>query len=157
MHQESHTNYSTSASREESFAKDDFINPLPRAVLRHNAPILLDGEWRFALDEHDIGINEKWYVEHNYADTANWPGSIEDHITKAKSLRGEFKTWEDKVVVWYERDFPLPVITLNGAPPMLQLTFGACGYETQVLLKGIALKTIEGEETHLGEYTSFSY
>ena len=39
----------------------------------------------------------------------------------------------------------------------LQVTFGACGYETRVWLNGHALRTIEGEEVHLGEYTSFSF
>ena len=152
----SHTNYSTSNSKEESSTDDEFINPLPRAVLRHTTPILLDGEWKFSLDEHDTGLNEKWYFAHNYTDTANWPGSIEDHIAKAKCIQEE-TAWQEKVIVWYERDFPLPVFTSNGAPSMLQLTFGACGYETQVWLNGILLKTIEGEEMHLGEYTSFSY
>jgi beta-galactosidase/beta-glucuronidase len=40
---------------------------------------------------------------------------------------------------------------------MFQLTFGACGYETRVWLNGVPLRTIEGEEIHFGEYTSFSY
>jgi hypothetical protein len=40
---------------------------------------------------------------------------------------------------------------------MFQITFGACGYETRVWLNGILLRTIEGEEVHYGEYTSFSY
>jgi hypothetical protein len=40
---------------------------------------------------------------------------------------------------------------------MFQLTFGACGYETRVWLNGHLLKTIEGEDVHYGEYTSFSY
>ena len=40
---------------------------------------------------------------------------------------------------------------------MLQLTFGACGYETRVWLNGRLLRTIEGEDVHYGEYTSFSY
>jgi len=40
---------------------------------------------------------------------------------------------------------------------MLQITFGACGYETRVWLNGKLLRTIEGEEVHFGEYTSFSY
>ena len=39
----------------------------------------------------------------------------------------------------------------------MQVTFGACGYETRVWLNGHPLKTIEGEEAHYGEYTSFSY
>ena len=39
----------------------------------------------------------------------------------------------------------------------MQLTFGACGYETRVWLNATLLQTIEGEDVHLGEYTSFSY
>ena len=40
---------------------------------------------------------------------------------------------------------------------MLQLTFGACGYETIVWLNGQPLETIEGEPMQVGEYTSFSF
>jgi hypothetical protein len=129
---------------------------VPRAVIRHNAPVLLDGEWRFAIDMEDVGLNEKWYLGHTYKDTADWPGSIEDHIKKAKGVQEE-RAWQGKVVAWYERDFPKPSIDSSGIPSMLQLTFCACGYETHVWLNGTLLKTIEGEETHFGEYTSFSY
>jgi beta-galactosidase/beta-glucuronidase len=40
---------------------------------------------------------------------------------------------------------------------MIQLTFGACGYETRVWLNGVPLRTVEGEDIHRGGYTSFSY
>lgn len=40
---------------------------------------------------------------------------------------------------------------------LLQLTFGAFGYETRVWLNGKQLRTIEGQNIHVGEYTSFSY
>lgn len=156
MSSQSFTNYSTSKSREEIGTDEDFINPLPRAVLRKNTPVLLDGEWRFALDPQDIGIEEKWYLGHNYQNTAQWPGSIEYHIEQVKGIKEE-NAWYGKVVAWYEREFPLPQTIANGTTSMLQLTFGACGYETQVWLNGILLKTIEGEEAHFGEYTSFSY
>jgi beta-galactosidase/beta-glucuronidase len=153
-----HPNYSTSKSKEEVFAEDNFINPLPRAVVRQNAPILLDGEWSFSIDNDDVGLLEAWHLGHNYSAKASWPGSIEDHIAAAKGQRPT-KTWQDKVVAWYEREFPLPVrVNGNGFEhAMLQLTFGACGYETQVWLNGVPLKTIEGELVHVGEYTSFSY
>ncbi len=152
-----HPNYSTAKSKEEINADDNFINPLPRAVLRPNTPILLDGEWRFSLDREDKGLQEEWYLKHNYEHTAQWPGSIEEHIAAAKG-QPEI-AWKDKIVAWYERDFPLPQrANGNGAPhAMLQLTFGACGYETRVWLNGILLRTVEGEEVHVGEYTSFSY
>lgn len=156
MQQTPFTNYSTSNSKEERLSDEEALNALPRSVLRHNSFVLLDGEWRFALDAEDNGLQGKWYVHHDYTDHANWPGSIEHHIATAKGIK-EDNAWQGKVVVWYERDFPKPAIATNGAPSMLQLTFGACGYETQVWLNGIGLKTIEGEEVHLGEYTSFSY
>ena len=149
------TNYSTSRSVEEAL-EDSAGNLLPRSVLRHNQTILLDGEWHFEIDENDVGLQDKWFQQHNYSSNANWPGSIEHHIATAKSLKEDY-SWQNKVVVWYERDFTKPVLTLNGAPSILQLTFGACGYETQVWLNGALLKTIEGEEIHFGEYTSFSY
>ncbi|GEO08646.1 glycoside hydrolase family 2 protein [Segetibacter aerophilus] len=153
-----HPNYSTSKSKEEVFAEDNFVNPLPRAVVRQNAPILLDGEWKFSLDADDKGLVEAWHLGHDYQDKAHWPGSIEEHIAAAKGQQA-VKAWQDKVVAWYEREFPLPVrANGNGAEhAMLQLTFGACGYETQVWLNGLPLKTIEGELVHVGEYTSFSY
>lgn len=153
-----HPNYSTSKSKEEVFAEENFINPVPRAVLRPNSPVLLDGTWRFCLDLEDKGLQENWYLQHSYRDIANWPGSIEEHIAAAKGQHPE-NAWKDKVVAWYERDFPLPQrVNGNGsAHSLLQLTFGACGYETMVWLNGVLLKTVEGEEVHVGEYTSFSY
>ena len=51
---------------------------------------------------------------------------------------------------------PSPQEWHEGGHPVL-LTFGACGYETRVWLNGTLLDTIEGEDVHVGEYTSFSY
>ena len=99
---------------------------------------------------------KNWYIKHNYSDTAHWPGSVESEMAKHEPLQ---QTWQDQIIVWYEREFPLPVFAAgeNESRSNLQLTFGACGYETRVWLNGHPLKTIEGEEVHIGEYTSFSY
>jgi hypothetical protein len=152
-----HPNYGFSRSKEEGWADETFTNPLPRAVIRPNSYVLLDGEWRFDLDTEDRGLLDGWHLGHHYAHTANWPGSIEEHMAAAKGQLAV--NWHDKVVGWYEREFPLPErVNGNGAQhTMLQLTFGACGYETRVWLNGHPLKTVEGEEVHMGEYTSFSY
>ena len=152
-----HPNYSTSVSKAE-VDDDTIINPLPRAVLRHNSFVLLDGDWSFDLDLEDKGIQEAWYKGHQFQHSAQWPGSIEQHIILAKGEQAA-GAWQDKVVAWYEREFPLPKTENgNGSPnSMAQLTFGACGYETMVWLNGVLLKTIEGEDVHVGEYTSFSY
>lgn len=158
MKKPNNTNYGLSRSKEEAFSDDNFINPIPRAVMRPNTAILLDGEWHFAIDTEDKGLSEGWHLGHAYENTANWPGTIEQHISKAKGLLPEH-SWRDKVVVWYERDFPLPQVEsdYNAQLDMLQLTFGACGYETRVWLNGFPLKTLNMEEVHNGGYTSFSY
>lgn len=153
-----HPNYSLTKSREAIYFDDDsYLNPLPRAVIRPNSSVLLDGEWKFALDTDNMGLTDNWFVSHNYTDAAHWPGSVEEHLSKVKS--SEEKLWHDQVIVWYERDFPLPepVDGHRNGCNQIQLTFGACGYETRVWLNGMQLKTIEGELIHIGEYTSFSY
>ncbi|RYY21215.1 MAG: glycoside hydrolase family 2, partial [Sphingobacteriaceae bacterium] len=149
-------NYGSSMVSREETDTLDYINPLPRAVIRPNSFTLLDGEWKFALDNEDRGLLENWQINHNYDDTAHWPGSVEQQMAKEHPTE---KTWENKIVVWYEREFVRPVQTdsLGMPPSIIQLTFGACGYETQVWLNGMPLQTIEGELVHVGEYTSFSY
>ncbi|MFC5407682.1 glycoside hydrolase family 2 protein [Larkinella bovis] len=148
-----HPNTGLSASQPEVAEP---VNQLPRAVLRPNDYLLLDGEWRFSLDPDDRGMEERWCLGHSFEGTAHWPGSIEAHLAQAKGQAG-VTGWNDKVVAWYERDFPAPTRTETSTRSMIQLTFGACGYETRVWLNGHPLRTIEDEEVHFGEYTSFSY
>jgi len=150
-----HPNYGFSKSKEENIDIENNVYPLPRAVIRPNEYVLLDGEWKFSHDLLDKGIVEGWYINHEYEQIAQWPGSVETHISQA--IKSE--SWQDKVVVWYERNFDLPKRDPESKGPgsLLQLSFGACGYETRVWLNGFPLTTIEGEEMHTGEYTSFSY
>ncbi len=151
-----HPNASLSASRPEKSPIAEPVNELPRAVLRPNTYLLLDGEWQFALDPDDTGLQQQWYAGHTYTATADWPGSIEAHMAQAE---GDLTSvgWQDTVVAWYERTFTLPQQSEPLSRSLMQLTFGACGYETRVWLNGHLLRTIEDEEIHLGEYTSFSY
>jgi hypothetical protein len=150
------TNYGLSISQEELNTPEPFENPLPRAVLRLNTHVLLDGDWRFALDTEDTGLRDGWHLGHYYEHIAQWPGSIENHMAEAHS-QSLPAAWHDSVVAWYEREFTMPEVAESLNRSMLQLTFGACGYETRVWLNGRLLRTIEGEEIHYGEYTSFSY
>ncbi|WP_345951602.1 MULTISPECIES: sugar-binding domain-containing protein [unclassified Mucilaginibacter] len=152
-----HPNYSLTKSKEEIIADEGYINPLPRAVIRPNSFLLLDGDWKFAVDPENKGLTEGWYVAHQYNDTAQWPGSVEMHMAKSHPLQSQ--QWHDNIVVWYEKEFPMPELEVDAHSPqsLLQLTFGACGYETRVWLNGLPLKTIEGEELHIGETTSFSF
>ncbi len=156
MMSEIQSNFGFAGSKEESAVIDEPINPLPRAVLRHNTHWLLDGEWQFALDANDSGLRDSWFLGHQYEATAQWPGSIEAHMAKAKGQPNPV-VWQDKVIAWYEREFDLPERSESNSRSIIQLTFGACGYETRVWLNGHLLSTIEGEDIHYGEYTSFSY
>ncbi|GAB3309084.1 glycoside hydrolase family 2 [Hymenobacter humi] len=149
-------NYSLSFSSPEEAPTDETANPLPRAVLRMNNFVLLDGQWRFDHDEADVGLRDDWALGHTYEHTAQWPGSVEEHLAQARGQQGIAK-WQDQIVGWYEREFNLPEVAEPQSRSMLQLTFGACGYETRVWLNGQLLKTIEGETVHYGEYTSFTY
>ena len=118
-------------------------NPLPRAVLRPNSHYLLDGEWNFQLDPEDRGMQESWYLGHRYEHTAHWPGSVEAHMALTRGQ--QFPLWQDRVIAWYERDFPRPERSSETGKSMFQITFGACGYETRVWLNGRLLRTINGE------------
>jgi len=150
-----HPEFSLTQDKEEALQVLGPANPLPRSVLRPNFYHLLDGSWSFDTDIKDCGLRDNWFLDHVYTRTAVWPGSIEAHLTEMKEQ--DTPAWQDKVIVWYEREFtiPEPAVPLHNS--LWQITFGACGYETCVWLNGQPLRTIEGEETHYGFYTSFSY
>lgn len=148
-----HPNYGFAKSKEELKEEE---NPLPRAVSRSNSYQLLDGEWHFEIDAEDRGLRDGWHLGHHYSHIAMWPGSIEKHMEDAKVQEG-VKSWHDRIVAWYEREFTLPEVLDPSTHKMWQLSFGACGYETRVWLNGKLIRTVEGEEVHMGEYTSFSY
>ncbi len=149
--------YSFTRDREEARTLERHLNPLPRSVIRRNVYILLDGEWRFELDPDDRGLTECWYLGRHFPGTAVWPGSIEEHLEEARGAARGSSTWHDTVVAWYERDFAVPSRWTDAPDRLAQVTFGACGYETRVWLNGHPLRTVEGEDVHVGEYTSFSY
>jgi beta-galactosidase/beta-glucuronidase len=138
----------------------DRINPLPRSIRRRNPFVILDGKWKFEHDAIDRGLEEQWYLKHEYKETAMFPGSIESHLAAGKDERetsASLYAESDEVVAWYECEFIVPEEWMKDPRVLTQLTFGACGYETRVWLNGSLLETVEGEDVHYGEYNSFSY
>lgn len=150
------TNYGLGKIKSEEFSEEGRVELLPRAVMRANEFMLLDGSWNFAPDFDDRGLIENWNLHHHYEYKVLWPGSVEEHL---KSTGRYNAGWYDNYTVWYEREFSAPVQNKDPSAPdsIFQLTFGACGYHTRVWLNGHPLKTIEGEFVHSGEYTSFSF
>ena len=150
-------------------------NVLPRSIMRGDGYALLDGEWRFQFDPADRGLTDRWHSGHILTGRIHWPGAIEatmaevigtstegavlaevrwpGHAREAIA-EGLARSPEGGIIAWYEREFTVPA---EWGDHTVQLTFGACGYETRVWLNGHALRTVEGEEVHVGEYTSFSY
>ncbi len=141
---------------ETSIVQED-LNPLPRSVQRNTPYELLDGEWRFTLDLEERGLRKMWYLGHEYAQTAPFPCAIESHLGTAQNVQQHTPAWQDEVIAWYEREFTIPDTWETSSNNLIQVTFGACGYETRMWLNGHPLKTIEGEDVHFGEYNSFSY
>ncbi|MFL5928660.1 MAG: glycoside hydrolase family 2 protein [Gaiellaceae bacterium] len=134
---------------------EPFLDDRPRSIVRPGAFVLLDGEWRFERDPDNCGLTERWYVAHEFSGTAHWPGSVALDIEADEAASGD-GAGDHETIAWYERDFEIPR-EWSDSPHPVQLTFGACGYETRVWLNGVPLVTTEGEAVHLGEYTSFSY
>lgn len=149
--------YQLTQDRQAAMAVRSYLNPLPRSIMRSGEYELLDGEWRFELDLEDKGLREHWYLGHAYTQTAIWPRSVEEHLAAGQDYQQKTRPWHDKVVAWYERDFYIPEHWINTATNLVQVTFGACGYETRVWFNGHPLTTLEGEEVHFGGYTSFTY
>jgi hypothetical protein len=38
----------------------------PRPQFERTDWLNLNGEWRFAFDDTDVGLKDRWYVEHHY-------------------------------------------------------------------------------------------
>ena len=133
-----------------------FLDDRPRSIVRPGAFVLLDGEWRFERDPEDRGLADRWYDGHAFGATAEWPGSVALQVEAEDGADAGDGAGDADMVAWYERDVTIPAEWIHSAHPV-QLTFGACGYETRVWLNGVPLLTTEGESVHLGEYTSFSY
>jgi hypothetical protein len=83
--------------------------------------------------------------------SARWPDCIEAYLAAGDAGSS---CWRDSIIGRYERAFVIPAEWGHTA---VQLTFGACGYETRAWLNGHPLRTVNGEEVHRGGYISFGY
>ncbi len=149
--------HSQPTNRERKRNTRTYSNPLPRSIARRSEYRLLDGEWQFELDPDDRGQQEEWYRGHAFTATARWPGSIESQLAGAQDSQQASRPWQEQIIAWYEREFELPTEWRREGGRPVQVTFGACSYETRVWLNGEPLPTVDGEAVHYGGYTSFSY
>lgn len=111
----------------------------PRPQLKRENWINLNGTWRFAYDDRDAGVQEKWYTGKGKYDR-----TIEIPFVYQSALSGiHEKEFHD--IVWYQRDFE--VKWMEGQRVILH--FGAVDYEADVYING------EHVCHHAGGHTSF--
>ncbi len=87
-----------------------YLQSLPRSVVRPDAYVLLDGEWRFKLDPEDRGLQDRWHLGHEFSGTARWPGSIESQLAIARRVARvrtvinelEVRPSDEERVMWFD-------------------------------------------------------
>ena len=103
--------------------------------------LTLNGPWRFAFDEKNVGKQEGWYREKEYPLEIQVPFAYQSKLSGIDDQR-------PCDVIWYERDFAVPD-ALQSLRRLLH--FGAADYRADVWLDGQYLGG------HEGGYTPFSF
>ncbi len=99
----------------------------------------LNGQWEFAFDDANIGLQERWQHAHAFEQTITVPFAFQS----SKSGIGDTDFHD---VVWYRRAFEVPA---KWAGKRILLHFGAVDYTACVWVNG------EVATTHQGGHTPF--
>ena len=94
----------------------------------------LNGEWRFAFDDDDRGLGERWFEGNRLNQRIVVPFAYQ------AKLSGIHQT-DFHDIVWYERQFELPA-SWEGRQVLLH--FGAVDYRAQVWVNGLYVTEHEG-------------
>jgi len=117
----------------------------PRPQLRRERWTNLNGEWRFAFDDEDVGLAKGWQdtgAQELGADGSPFDQTITVPFSYQAKLSGiGTPTFHD--VVWYARTFEHPVV----ADERLLLHFGAVDYRATVWVNGAHVVSHEGGHT----------
>lgn len=106
--------------------------PRPQFVREHW--LNLNGPWRFAYDDHDQGLKDRWYQAHNFDRSITVPFAYQTRLSGIHDT-----DFHD--IIWYERTFTLPQAW---AGHRLILHFGAVDYRAQVWVNGACVAIHEG-------------
>jgi beta-galactosidase/beta-glucuronidase len=109
----------------------------PRPNFQRKDWLNLNGHWEFAFDDTNIGLDEKWYVNHSFSDNITVPFAFQTQLS------GIEKT-EFHDVVWYKRSFAMPN---EWQVKRILLHFQAVDYRATVWVNGIQVATHEGGST----------
>ena len=109
----------------------------PRPRLRRDAWFDLCGQWQFAYDDADLGLEQRWQAK---------PELFDRVITVPFPPESELSGINDKgfhPVVWYRREISAPDL----AGGRLLLHFGAVDYAAKVWVNGDLVASHEGGHT----------
>lgn len=97
----------------------------------------LNGIWEFDFDDHDVGLDERWYLEHAFSRKIQVPFAFQSKLSGIHD-----SDFHD--IVWYRRTFTQDPLT-DGQRVILH--FGAVDYASQVWVNGHSVGSHEGGHT----------
>lgn len=116
----------------------------PRPQMRRDRWIDLCGQWEFAFDDRDAGVDERWY----HADLAQ-PGPFDREIrvpfawqSRLSGVAEDANAAHD--IVWYRLRFEQPALSER---ERLILNFDAVDYEATVWVNGVLVGSHQGGQT----------
>ncbi|MCU6713073.1 glycoside hydrolase family 2 [Paenibacillus sp. J5C_2022] len=110
----------------------------PRPQWQRSEWLNLNGEWEFAFDDEDKGLNERWY-----SGSVSLPGTIQVPFAFQSKLSGIGNN-DFHDIVWYRRAIDIPA-QYRGKRVLLH--FGAVDYRADVWVNGVLVASHEGGHT----------
>lgn len=117
-------------------------NEYPRPDFVREQWLNLNGQWRFAFDDKDEGLRQRWFEQ---------PEKLQQSILVPFAYQAPASgigETDHHAVVWYARQFTIPP---GWAGQRVRLHFGAVDYEATVWVNGIPVGS------HQGGYVPFSF
>lgn len=106
----------------------------PRPQFERSSWLNLNGEWNFDFDDQNSGLQERWFVQHDFSRRIIVPFAFQSRLSGI----GEIDFHD---VVWYERSFEVPA-AWSGQHVLLH--FGAVDYRAWVWVNGVFVTQHEG-------------
>lgn len=97
----------------------------------------LNGTWSFCFDDHNAGVDEKWYRAHDYFGTIEVPFAYQSKLSKVADASAHD-------VLWYEKEVTIQEDS-DGKDVLLH--FGAVDYRCDVYLNGEFAGSHEGGDS----------
>ncbi|MBZ0271389.1 hypothetical protein K8I61_05090, partial [bacterium] len=118
----------------------EVLGDFPRPDFVREDHLSLEGAWDFAFDPENVGLDEAWFANPDFAQTIVVPYCVESEASGVAEN-------DPPAVMWYARSFAYE----KSAEERALMHFGAVDYHAMMWLNGEYI----GE--HFGGYTPFSF